>query len=729
MYDKINRGDTKRLRGLFLGGLLLLLSACEQITLSLGHTEGDIPVQVIIGWDGEPEDRLPQGMDVYWFPSGYGDVWSTEFNDRRGGYDYLYAEVFTPVCLDYDGNENLLVRGDGTREGLEVYNRPPDSRPVYCDSVTPLPSEVVVLEADAPYAFYVDAALRQVDIASAQWNDTLTVRFTPRNVLREYSFMIYGIEGAQNMIRSSGAISGMSASYWPATGELASRPSTILFTRTEAIRKGQNGRPGRPWTDSEKALFTAKDPNWDDPATGWTGDWVIGYFSTFGPIDLAQHRFRLTLEAYSTGNNYYYGAWGYWHGEWEDEQPLSVREQLTRATGGLNASPEQQLKQQEAWRKENGGFDIMLYNGNRLPPIPDDAPSSNGGFDLTIDDWGPIVDVPASSASPNAFIKSASLATTKTATSTKSGALKSTSYTADNLPGFVINGVWKKDDGSFEYFWNEQYVYRTEAGLYDYQPLKYWPASDGESNAHIWFQAYAPLSAGLSKGLRDANGALNEAPDDPLISYNLPVSEGSSTPPTGGGESTDIIVDCSNMTDLLVAVEEIGLPASSPELPVHFHHALARLQVQAWADGNDNTKSVRITKLELINLNISGDLILNKDMVEGNNKMIVPLPWKHLTNLARYPFVSSTDDYTLNANVATNIGGTVYIMPQEINKVQLLISWTVYNSAGTVDGNPSNNKTLYLPDGFAFEAGKSYQLSLKASGDFSSSWTTETPPP
>lgn len=716
--------DMKKMRLLFAGGLLVMLSACEHISLYFGHTEGEIPVRVIINWEGEPEERLPQGMDVYWFPSGYGNVWNTEFNDRNGGYDYLYADVFTPLCLDYEGNENLLTRTDGTREGMEVYNRAPDTRPVYCDSVTPLENEVIALEALAPYSFYVDDGLQEVDAASARWDDTLTVYFTPRNVLREYSFMIYGVEGAENMVRTSGAISGMSGSYLLATGALASHPTTLLFTRTEAIRNGQNGRPGQPWTETEKALFAAKDPNWEDPLTGWTGDWLIGYFSTFGPVDTEHHRCRLTIEAYSTGNNYYYGAWGYRHGEWEDEKPLSVGEQIARATGDMQAPLEDRLLQQEEWRAQNGGFDLLLYNDRRLPAIPNDAPSNAGGFDLTIDPWGDVIDVPAAGAGG---LRGAYAQTTNA----KTGPLRSApSYTPDNLPGFVINGVWDKDNNgaNCEYFWNEQYVYRTEEGVFDYRPLKYWPPGQGV----IRFQAYAPLSAGLSHGLKNA-GSLGAKPD-PVISYNRSIAQGADTPPPGVGEPID----------LLVAVRETSLPVSSPKLQIHFRHALSRLQIQAGGASADTV--IRIAGLEIKNLKISGYLTLKPDdasqlystgiptgaegfRYDSSGKVVL---WENQDSPTSYPFVSATDDYTLG-QAYMNIGDPAYIIPQVINDaadpdtVKVSLQWITYKADdNTLTKLASGVQTLPLPSGFTFEAGRSYLLKLESAlnaATGSATWT------
>ena len=685
--------------------LLFAASACEHIELFLEHTEGDVVVNVMIHYpESDPEERLPSGMDIYWF-ADRGEVWGTEFSNRNGGYDYLYADVFTPLCLDYAGNENLLFRSSGTRDGFEVYNCPPDSRPVYCDSVTPLPGEIVAMEAAAPYSFYADGAPQRIDATILKWNDTLAVHFYPRNVLREYSFMIYGIEGAQNIVRGGGAISGMSASFRPATGALAAYPSTILFSRVEAIYNGQKGRRGKPWTDSEKALFAAKNPQWDDPETGWKGDWVIGYFSTFGPIDVEPHRHRLTLEAYSTGNNYYYGAWGYWHGEWEDDaKPEAVRNQLINATGQGNL--DERLEQQALWRQQNGGFDIVLDNDGHLPFIPDDAPPTEGGFDLSIDEWGDIIDVPGA------------VSTEQTRSAPRSAP---PDYSETALPGFVVNAVWKKDATLFERFFNGQFVYRNENGKYEYQPLQYWPG-EGEN---IKFQAYAPIAPeGLISGLKDV-GALDDNPN-PRISYAMPLI-------------ADTLVDSSKGVDLLVAVQETALPPLSPNVQLNFRHAFARLLVQAKTEASYSDRTVKLDTLIVGKLKTAGTLVLKPDDSSQSFSTGIPaegpgfnysadgkvILWENHSKPATGLFFGSSDGKTVGGNY-TDISHYVYILPQTVENLDIYMSWTIYDPSlgGTIYKIDNLNATVSLPEGFAFEAGRDYRFRIVLPLDDGPPWGT-----
>ncbi|MDR1882332.1 MAG: DUF5119 domain-containing protein [Prevotella sp.] len=337
---------------------------------------GDKAVRIVIHWEETPADTRPDGMSVFWYTGGQ----SPFIGDYAagGGPEWLPGGVFIPLCIDYYGNSSLDIRNTGARESFEVYNIPRES--LYNDYADPVPGETTVAEATSPYTCYTDSEAQNLDTRYQNVGDTLTVHFYPKNVLREFTFMIYGVEGAKNMARNSGAVSGMSASYFPASKSLSETPSTILFTRITPIRDGQN----YPWSNEQKTLFSQKNPDWQssDPAIGWTGDWVAGKFSVFGPVKAGVLNIRLTVEALTDGNRYYYG-------KWDD----TVGAQIQEAMGG--PSGHGTAEEQQDWRNRNGGFDIILFNDGRLavPEDPDD-PGDDGGFIVDDDDWGESVPVP-----------------------------------------------------------------------------------------------------------------------------------------------------------------------------------------------------------------------------------------------------------------------------------------------------------------------------------------------
>ncbi|MDR0542057.1 MAG: DUF5119 domain-containing protein [Dysgonamonadaceae bacterium] len=361
----------------------LLLSACKNDELFPScRNNGDIPVRIIIRWEGEKPAATPGIMSVFWYAgSGWPVISDYESN---GGEENLSEGTYLPVCLDYYGNSRLDFHITENADEFEVYNiRATGLYNQYADLVA---DEPTVAEAK-PYAFYVDTRPQIVDKIGVLPGDTLTLYFYPENVLQEFTFLIHGVEGAKNMARNSGAISGMSASYFPATGALAEKPSTLLFERVTPVVDGQS----YPWSDAQKALFASLEPDWDNPGSEryWGGDWITGKFCTFGPVDIHSQHFRLTVEAVSKSNYYYYGTWGYWFGQWED----MVGAQIKGSMEGNGAGSPKERK--EWWRRQNGGFDIVIGNNGRLV-----VPGSNGGdnedgngFIVDADEWGDNIDV------------------------------------------------------------------------------------------------------------------------------------------------------------------------------------------------------------------------------------------------------------------------------------------------------------------------------------------------
>jgi hypothetical protein len=366
--------------------VMLWLTGCENKDLFLCPPDEEQAVNVIIHWEGKEASTLPEEMRLHCYLQPDESTFVSTDVDSKGGTVRLSDGIYRVACFDFYYESNRLrFRGEAGSETFEVYNVSRTS--LYNQYADPVPAEPTVAEAN-PYVFYSDGRFQSVDTKAVAPGEVITLHFYPQNALREFTFLIYGVQGAKNMTQSAGAISGMSASYYPATGKLADKPSTILFTRATPLENGQK----YAWDNEQKSLFTQLNPLWEsnDPDKGWTDDWIIGKFCTFGPVNLQSLHFRLTLEALNKNNRYYYGAWGYWYGQWEDAVGL----QIQGAMGGINGkgTPEEQL----AWRQQNGGFDIILYNDGRLI-VPGDDPGGKGkgGFEVETDPWEPVVIPPA----------------------------------------------------------------------------------------------------------------------------------------------------------------------------------------------------------------------------------------------------------------------------------------------------------------------------------------------
>ena len=692
----------------FILTFVLGLVSCQQKELFLCSPAGDIPVNVVIHWDSVPNDQLvlPRNMTVHWYPT-VGRLLASDMG-VYGGREYLSADIFDVMCMDFNGNTNLAFRSNGTRQDFEAYNIRTSG--TYNSLVPQLPGgEETVAEA-YPYHFYIDSRSQDIDTENLPYGDTLTVHFYPKDVLREFTFLVYDVIGARYTAQNSGAISGMSGSYYPATGKLATSPSTILFKRVEAI---SNAQTDSRWTDAEKALFAAKNPDWADSDTlkGWTRDWMVGKFVTFGPLDRTENRFRLTIEAFSKSNNQYHGSWGYWHGQWEN----TVHSQIDSAMG-KNGTIEEQL----AWRQRNGGYDIILYNDNRLIiPNTGNEGSSEGGFTVTVDDWGEMITVPtvggASGVKP------------------MSAPMRAPINTIATIPDFVVNGIWNDGVNPVEYVFNAQQVYKPENGspLWDYSPKKYWYPTNGVMD----FYAYAPA------GIDSLNPGLHNNPDTPpIIGYTMRYIDNSEAPPSGTGEPDPIPVVDYRQEDLLVAVQSL----TSPQIvQMNFQHAFSRVTVKARISETDYHNEdhvnqidgyrIKVTRVDLRNLYSKGKLELKKDTggsisngiptngsfqydISGANKVTL---WDFDVNsLANYRFrllsntVTADDDYTSLLN--SNDG--MFVIPQvTTGNTAVYVEYNIYEYS-LVHGEQylrSETKLFPVATGFAFEIGRQYVLQLE----------------
>jgi hypothetical protein len=159
--------------------------------------------------------------------------------------------------------------------------------------------------------------------------DTIsTLNLYPKDVLREFTFLITDVVGGENITQAEGSMSGMSGVFKMLDNSISSSPSTVLFGENETGR------------------------------VTWSGDSIMGTFCTFGVADINNLRNRLTINVYNQSKEEYAAVWGgLWQGIWED----NVREQLAGALGEHGTKEEQ-----AAWRAKNGGYDIVLKNEGRL---------------------------------------------------------------------------------------------------------------------------------------------------------------------------------------------------------------------------------------------------------------------------------------------------------------------------------------------------------------------------
>lgn len=381
IFSRGMSGNGTAIKSAFLAAFLVPLISCTNRELYACPDCETLPVQVIIHWQDAPQESLPEFMHTVWYPSRGGERTVADLK-RDGGPERLAQEHYTAACFDYYGENGLEFRGSDTPAGLEAYT--PAESGLYNRYGDPLPGEPTVAEPKTA-AFYTHTCPQDVDMESVAPGDTLKLHFYPENVLREFTFLIHGIKGVKNMAYNSGAISGMSASYFIVRNQLSRSPSTVLFGNG-GFRAIVNGR-AYSWSREEREAFSRLNPDWDNEASAdcWKDGWITGRFRTFGPVD-GQTPIRLTIEAVSNANLYYTGAWGYWKGAWDE----SVLSQVQSALLGSGEGTVEERRQW--WRQRNGGYDIVLDNFGRLevPDVDVNPPGptpGEGGINVGVGGW------------------------------------------------------------------------------------------------------------------------------------------------------------------------------------------------------------------------------------------------------------------------------------------------------------------------------------------------------
>jgi hypothetical protein len=340
----------------------------------------NVPVQVVIHWDGIDVRKKPEeGMAVQLFHLE--NKWlALQVNlPVDGGKMMVPVKIpYFALCYDYYGNDYINFRHEEELGRFEAYST--TSTGLYNTYGPGAGENERTVSEPIPYNFFVTHN-DEPFIAKASTADTVQLlHFYPQDVTREFTFLIVDVKGAKNITGAHGAVSGMAYAYRIAEGVNNPAPATVLFgNQTGRVQWKVNAQQIK-WTQTMldgifngNALLSDWPDKWDNPDTGWTGDWIMGSFCTFGPADIRNIRNRLTVEVLSSGMGYYHAAWG---GGYED----TVREQIAGALG-QNGTRGEQL----AWRQQNGGFDIILYNEDRLD-VPEGKPvHGDGGIHVDSD--------------------------------------------------------------------------------------------------------------------------------------------------------------------------------------------------------------------------------------------------------------------------------------------------------------------------------------------------------
>jgi hypothetical protein len=351
----------------------LLFTSCEHRALSPDDPCDRLgaQLQVVIRWTNTDPADLPQkGMAVHLFP------WEDEGAGIRNNLAVEGGEMFVPfgkdyfvMCYDYYGNDYIRFRYDDDQNRIEAY-QPGASGTYNTYARTADDTEPTVTEP-YPYHFHATRNAEPARVWLGERDTVIYVHCYPRNELREFTFLIAGVHGAENIANCHGAVSGMSAAYRIKDAVRSAEPATVLFGYKAGRIAWQTDAHEAEWTQERlDATFLGNVLFSDFPAdwrTKWQGDWVMGTFCTFGTADIVNPAInhRLTIEAVSTRMGYYHAVWG-------GGEERIIYDQLLGSMGGNggHGTHEEQL----AWRRNNGGFDIVITDGSSL-----DIPDKEGG--------------------------------------------------------------------------------------------------------------------------------------------------------------------------------------------------------------------------------------------------------------------------------------------------------------------------------------------------------------
>lgn len=323
----------KRLSLLLFASLAGLL-ACTHKELSDidGCHEGNTSVKVVENWEFPSKARA---MRINIFSLTEGVVHYGRDNVPASGVKYinLYNRAsYRPITYDYEA-ANIYFRDENIPESFQAYFAGSTRATYEKYAYVPTKSEKTVT-SPTNSEFYAHAweldepfEVRYVEGVEQVLN------FYPRNLLREFTYRVNNIKGVYNIKEARGVVTGMAATYSFHANAPVDERSTLLF---------ENGQPDY---DAQKDY-----------------GYIEGVFYTFGPVYPYENWF--TLEIISNANRYYTASW---------DVSAQVGESMADRPAKL----------------ARDGYDILIWNDDDIPEIPDPEGGTGGGsgFQIGVGEW------------------------------------------------------------------------------------------------------------------------------------------------------------------------------------------------------------------------------------------------------------------------------------------------------------------------------------------------------
>ncbi|MDL2289995.1 DUF5119 domain-containing protein [Paludibacteraceae bacterium OttesenSCG-928-F17] len=314
---------------LFLLMLIFVMISCKNKELCDGDLckGGNIAVKVVVNWDDQSDARIMR-MNIFSQTNGVADYGRDNVPYSGEKMIKLFnGASYIPLCYDY--YTNVQFSNETDLESFQAYCAE-TSRQTYRMRATPVEGERTV--EDPGGDFFVHSWQETFDVAyCSDCADFPVLNFYPKNILRQFTYRINNIVGAQNIASARGAISGMAATYFFNTDKLTSERSTVLFENSVA--------------------------KIDEDGKGY----IEGVFYTFGPV--YPYRNRFTIEILAKGSEYFTAYW-------------DMSGQISESMANRDA------------KLARDGYDILITNNANIPEIPDPEETPDGsGFEIEVGEW------------------------------------------------------------------------------------------------------------------------------------------------------------------------------------------------------------------------------------------------------------------------------------------------------------------------------------------------------
>lgn len=310
--------------------LIFVMVSCQNKKLCDGNLCLGVAVKVVVNWENQADTRAMR-MNIFSQTNNVEDYGRD--NIPYSGQKIIRLATgasYIPLCYDYDSN--IQFRNETDLELFQAYCAEV-SRQTYSVLAAPVEGEKTV--EDPGGDFFVHSWQDTFDVTYCdECDELLILNFYPKNILRQFTYRINNIAGAQYISSARGATSGMAATYYFQSDKLTTERSTVLFENSIIGGVNQNGI-----------------------------GYIEGVFYTFGPVYPYKNRF--TTEILPKGGGYYTAYW---------DVSGQISESMTNREAKL----------------ARDGYDILIENNinTDIPEIPDPGENpGGGGFEVGVGDW------------------------------------------------------------------------------------------------------------------------------------------------------------------------------------------------------------------------------------------------------------------------------------------------------------------------------------------------------